>query len=67
MNNLDIQKLENKIAFLERHVEEQDKEMLRMNRELAMLAKGLTDLRDRFDSQSEAKNEASEDERPPHY
>ena len=67
MNNLDIQNLENKIAFLERHVEVQDKEMLRMNRELAKVAKELTDLRDRIDSQTDTKNEASEDERPPHY
>jgi len=67
MNNLDIQNLETKIAFLERHVEEQDKEIFRLNRELAIVAKGLTDLRDKFDSQSETKKTSDENERPPHY
>lgn len=67
MNDLDIRKLENKITFLERHVEEQDKEMLRMNSELAAVAKGLADLRDRIESRFEANKESSEDQRPPHY
>jgi len=67
MNDFDIQNMEIKISYLERHVEEQDKEILRLNQEIALVAKELTRLKGKFESQQDSKNDAPVDERPPHY
>ena len=67
MNDLSRQNLEAKITFLERHVEQQDKEILRLSQELAIVAKELSALRGKVEDQAEPKNEPSPDERPPHY
>ena len=69
--NESIQRLEEKIAFLERHVTEQDKAMLEFAEELAALRREMKTLRDRGAGRagggvSESGNEPA-DERPPHY
>ena len=65
-----IQRLEEKIAFLERHVTEQDKAMLELGDDLARLGREIRALRER-DTQGGAGGgqggEAEPDERPPHY
>ncbi len=55
-------RLEEKIAYLERHVTEQDKAMLEMAEEIAGLRREVKRLRDRPAGES-----AAGDERPPHY
>lgn len=64
-----IQRLEEKIAFLEHHVTAQDKVMLELAEELAALRRELRTWRERVASSGgEAAGEsASESERPPHY
>jgi len=58
--------LEERLAWLERHVTEQDKAMLTLNDELARLRAELKKLRERPAAGSE--NEAAgSDARPPHY
>ncbi|MEY4940645.1 MAG: hypothetical protein RIQ93_2380 [Verrucomicrobiota bacterium] len=60
--------MEEKIAFLERHVTQQDKAMLEMRDEIARLRREVKALRDRSSSGgSERGNEDPADERPPHY
>jgi SlyX protein len=65
-----LQLLEEKIAYLERHVTEQDKAMLELAEELAALrreVKGLT-LRSASGTAGPASNDAPDwGERPPHY
>ncbi len=56
-------RLEEKIAYLERHVTEQDKAMLELAEELAGLRRELKRLRDR----PAGETTAAVDERPPHY
>jgi SlyX protein len=68
--NDSIKHLEEKIAYLERHVTEQDKAMLEFAEELAAIRRELKTLRDRFASGSAASEPAEDaypDERPPHY
>ena len=63
-----VQRLEEKVAYLERHVTEQDKAMLEMGEKLSRLAKELRALRERM--AGGAAGEAPEDpaaDRPPHY
>jgi len=60
-----IHELEVKIAFLEKHVVEQDRAMLEMNDRLAAIEKRLQSLRDRFERGPE--NPMPADEKPPHY
>lgn len=64
-----IQRLEEKIAFLEHHVTAQDKVMLELAEEVATLRRELKAWRERASSSgSEAAGEsASDSERPPHY
>ena len=69
--NESIQRLEEKIAFLERHVTEQDKAMLEFAEELAALRREMKTLRDRASGgggggAAESEGEAADD-RPPHY
>ena len=68
--NESIQRLEEKIAFLERHVTEQDKAMLEFAEELAALRREMKTVRERAAgggaSGAESDAEAA-DERPPHY
>ena len=63
-----LQRLEEKIAYLERHVTEQDKVMLEMGDMLAKLRVELLALRERSTGSSRGEGEPSPvDERPPHY
>lgn len=67
--NESIRRLEEKIAYLERHVTEQDKVMLELTEELAALRRDVKALRDRPGGRETGTGEAGEiaDERPPHY
>ena len=65
-----IKRLEEKIAYLERHVTEQDKAMLGLADELAALRREMKNWRERTLSggaDGSAGGEMPQDERPPHY
>jgi len=63
-----IDRLEERLAWLERHVVEQDKAMLEMSDDITRLRRELLALRDRTAS-GPAAAEPSDiaNERPPHY
>ena len=63
-----VQRLEEKVAYLERHVTEQDKAMLELTDTLSRMRVELRKLRERM-SDSGAGDGGGEptDERPPHY
>ena len=68
--NESIRRLEEKVAYLERHVTEQDKAMLELAEELAALRRELKRWRERAgggESASAGELGAPSDERPPHY
>jgi SlyX protein len=64
-----IQLLEEKIAYLERHVADQDKAMLELVEDAVRLRRELGMLRDRLESTGPGDGAArpGPDERPPHY
>lgn len=66
-----IQRLEEKIAYLERHVTEQDKAMLELAEELAALRREVRSWRERAAAaaagEGNAEGTAPGQERPPHY
>jgi SlyX protein len=64
MDDNRLERMEERIAWLERHVQEQDKVMLAQSEELSNLRQALINLRERS-----ASREAPLDpnERPPHY
>ena len=63
-----IQRLEEKIAYLERHVTEQDKAMLEFADDLARLRREIKTLRERNTAGTPSgEGDAMPDERPPHY
>jgi SlyX protein len=63
-----LKRLEEKIAFLERHVTEQDKVMLELGDELARLRREVQSLRNRAPSGGSTAAPGDEaEERPPHY
>lgn len=70
--NESIRQLEEKIAYLERHVTEQDKAMLEFAADLAALRREMTAMRNRAAGGGlaggglEDRGEPA-DERPPHY
>ena len=61
-----LQRLEEKIAYLERHVGEQDKAMLEMATQLDVLKREMGLMRDRLADAKSAEPPA-QDEKPPHY
>lgn len=66
--NETIKRLEEKIAYLERHVVEQDKAMLEMAEDIARLRRELGAVRERTTELSrEAVSDEPAEERPPHY
>lgn len=67
--NESLKRLEEKIAYLERHVTEQDKAMLEMADDIARLRRELKTLRERAGGggAAEGEGETMPDERPPHY
>ena len=65
-----LRRLEEKIAYLERHVTEQDKEMLGLADEIAALRREMKAWRERVTSggtDGSPGGESPQDERPPHY
>lgn len=60
-------RLEEKIAYLERHVTEQDKAMLEMSDDVARLRLQLVKLREQLNAAAESGVEEKASERPPHY
>ena len=65
-----VLRLEEKVAYLERHVTAQDKVMLELGDDLAKLRSELRMLRDRGEgggSGAGGESDATRDERPPHY
>ena len=66
--NEHVKHLEEKIAYLERHVAEQDKAMLEFAEDLARLGTEVRTLRERSIDASQTPDDAEpSDERPPHY
>ena len=69
--NESIKRLEEKIAYLERHVVAQDKAMLEMTQDIATLRRELKALRARGTGAGSNQPQGGEDdlpdERPPHY
>ena len=63
-----VARLEERLAWLERHVVEQDKVMLELSDDITRLRRELLILRDRVPSGgSMAEPDNSANERPPHY
>jgi SlyX protein len=62
-----IARLEERLAWLERHVIEQDKVMLEMSEDIMRLRRELLSLRDRTSSGSPTESNEPSHERPPHY
>lgn len=63
-----IKRLEEKVAYLERHVTQQDKAMLELGDELTRLRREVKTLRDRAPGGEAAQgSEEPPDDRPPHY
>lgn len=63
-----IDRLEERLAWLDRHVTEQDKAMLEMSRQLDRALAELRLLRDRVAAGGTASaSDSATDERPPHY
>lgn len=59
------QELEYKITFLERHVQEQDRELMKMRKELDQQAKLIEQLRNRLPKESDHIDASHQ--KPPHY
>jgi len=60
-----LARLEERLAWLQRHVTEQDKAMFELAGEVDRLKKQVAELRSK--AADEAEDEPSADERPPHY
>lgn len=66
----EIKRLEEKIAYLEHHVTEQDREMMQFADDLARIKRELKALTGRLaagSAASRADDASPENERPPHY
>jgi SlyX protein len=62
-----IDRLEERLAWLQRHVVEQDKAMLEMAGQLDRLKSELTRLKQRAGTAPAGPDPTMTDERPPHY
>ena len=63
-----LERIEERIAWLERHVTEQDRAMFEMGEELARLRKEVASLlRQQLGSRNSEGEDLGPDERPPHY
>ena len=66
--NESIKRLEEKIAYLERHVTEQDKEMLELVDNVARLRREMKVLRERLaGGMAGGSGDELPEDRPPHY
>lgn len=61
------QKFEEQIAHLQRHVEQQDRAMLDLNRELERLRQRIERLETKPSSEGDTAAGSPADERPPHW
>ncbi len=66
MSDLQIQDLQIKQTFLERHIEEQDRVIYAMQSDLEKLRKEIENLKQRADANSEG-GDMPANEKPPHY
>lgn len=69
-NDERLRPIEERIAWLERHVLEQDKAMLELSETLSRVRRELETLRSRVAAAAadgQAPGQAGDDERPPHY
>ncbi len=66
MSDLTQKELESKIAFLERHVEEQDKVILKMSQNLESITAEVTAIKHSMQSAEQSLSNLP-DEKPPHY
>ncbi len=66
MSDLQIQDLQIKLTFLERHIEEQDRVIYSMQSDLEKLRKEVERLKERADVNS-GGGDMPANERPPHY
>lgn len=65
---MDLKPLEEKIAFLQRHVEQQDRAMLELTREVARISERLARAEARLKQQDGGEDSGPPaDERPPHW
>jgi SlyX protein len=68
MPNERVDRLEERIAWLERHVTAQDKAMLELHEEIERLRRDVAVLRLRAEPQAPGEGDRlGSDERPPHY
>ena len=67
MSNERIERLEERLAWLQRHVTEQDKAMLEMAGRIDRLQAEIGRLKTRSDSSAAPAEGSMADERPPHY
>lgn len=70
MNNelaIRVERLEERLAWYERHAVEQDKVMMELGAELGRVRKELVVLRERSQNAAEAGGARAAEERPPHY
>jgi SlyX protein len=65
MNDERLARLEEKLAWLQRHVTAQDKAMLELAEQIGQLKRKLSELSQRPGAESAPSSEI--DERPPHY
>ncbi len=66
MSDLSKRELESKIAFLERHVEEQDRVILKLSQNLASLTEEIGNIKQAMQA-AEQSLPGHPDEKPPHY
>ncbi|MDQ8185925.1 SlyX family protein [Pelagicoccus sp. SDUM812002] len=66
MSDLQIQDLQIKQTFLERHIEEQDRVIYAMQSELEKIRKEIESLKQRAESTSDGSDMPA-NEKPPHY
>lgn len=67
MSNERIDRLEERLAWLQRHVTEQDKAMLDMSREIDRLKAEVVRLTQRSEAGAPQAEPGAAEERPPHY
>lgn len=67
MSDLNNQDLEIKLAFLERHIEEQDKVILSIRNELVGIRRELKRMNEQLQNPSGSSQDSLPHQKPPHY